>query len=152
MLLYVVFGGSCKFKSPAQSAMSVNVAPVKSVAAAARRLFSGIPHVLGHDSQCPVCPLLHFQLTVILLSIVFMVWSASDIRAPQVENFLKSSMRFDSFTTHFLSFHPLGCSELLEVLPVVEVEGLVNGAKLVSAAGSEHMLMSITDDVCASCY
>ncbi len=140
--------------------MSVNVAPVKSVAAAASRLISGIPRVFGHDSQCPVCPLLHFQLTVILLPIVFMVWSASDIRAPQVEHFWKSSMSFDSFTIHFLSFHPLGCSELLEVLPVVEVEGLVNGAKLVSAGGSEHMLMSkvdvelmsITDDVCVSCY
>ena len=72
-------------------------------------------------------------------------------------------MSFDSFTIHFLSFHPLERSELLEVLPVEEVEGLVNGAKLVSAgsaAGSEHMLMSkadvelmsITDDVCVSCY
>ncbi len=160
MLLHVVFWGSCKFKSPAQSAMSVNVAPVKSVATAASRLFSGIPHVFGHDSQCPVCPVLHLQLTVILLLIVFMVWSASDIRAPQVEHFLKSSMSFDSFTIHFLSFHPLGCLELLDVLPVLEVEELVNGAKLLSAAGSEHMLMSkadvelmsITDDVCASCY
>ncbi len=46
------------------------------------------------------------------------------------------------------------------MLPLVEVEELVNGAKLLSAAGSEHMLMSkadvelmsITDDVCASCY
>ncbi len=74
--------------------------------------------------------------------------------------FLEELHEFDSFTIHFLSFHPLGCSELLEVLPVVEVEELVNGAKLVSAAGSEHMLMSkadvelmsITDDVCASCY